>query len=337
MVLDLADRASIAAFTAAWSGPLHVLINNARIVKAPQLELTREGCEMQFATNHLGHFALSLGLYHAMAAAGSARIVSVSSNAHLCSPVVFDDIDFTFRPYDPALAYGQSKTANVLFAVGVTARWSASGITANAVMPGVIATDLMRHMPSDWMETAGQRAGGTLSLKSTQQGAATSVLLAASPMLEGISGRYFENCNEADCVACDRWAGQWRRTVCARTPKRRSALGAIAPTAAMTPKRLVLVDAVARVRREDRTVKEAGTAGGEIDDEFGKFAGRDRACKGAVGTGFGAPDAVGAKVGIGIVRISEEVLRSRTDGNRVDSVGCVHGGDASSQADQGML
>ena len=101
---------------------------------------------MQFATNHLGHFALALGLHDALAADGAARIVSVCSSGHLRSPVVFDDIDYRFREYDPFGAYGQSKTANVLFAVGATARWADDGITANALMPGGIATNLQRHM-----------------------------------------------------------------------------------------------------------------------------------------------------------------------------------------------
>src|SRR5438552_19107335 len=97
---------------------------------------TSEGWEMQFAINHLGHFALALGLHEALAAAGGARIVSVSSSAHQSSPVVFVDIHFRRRPYDPLSAYGQSKTANVLFAVEATARWRGDGITANALMPG---------------------------------------------------------------------------------------------------------------------------------------------------------------------------------------------------------
>jgi hypothetical protein len=96
---------------------------------------------MQFAINHLGHFALAVGLHDALRAAGSARIVSVSSSAHLRSPVVFDDIQFASRAYEPLLAYGQSKTANVLFVVGATKRWADDGITANALLPGAIATD----------------------------------------------------------------------------------------------------------------------------------------------------------------------------------------------------
>ncbi|MEA2448511.1 MAG: hypothetical protein QOG63_443 [Thermoleophilaceae bacterium] len=192
--LDLADRRSIAAFVAAWDGPLHVLVNNAGVMAIQELTRTPAGWETQFATNHLGHFELALGLHDALAAAGSARIVSVSSAAHLVSPVLFDDIHFKSRPYEPMPAYGQSKTANVLFAVGATARWAGDGITANALMPGAIATNLQRHMEPDGADS------GT-RMKTVQQGAATSVLVATSPLLEGVGGRYFEDCNEAEVVA----------------------------------------------------------------------------------------------------------------------------------------
>jgi len=114
--LDLADLESVDAFVAAWDGPLHVLVNNAGVMDLPE-QRTRAGWEMQFATNHLGHFALALGLHDALAADGSARVVSLSSSGHNRSPVVFDDLFFQRRPYDPKMAYGQSKTANVLFAV----------------------------------------------------------------------------------------------------------------------------------------------------------------------------------------------------------------------------
>jgi len=200
--LDLVDRGSIDAFVERWRGPLHILVNNAGVMAIPELRLSPDGHELQFATNHLGHFALSLGLRDALAAAGGARIVSVSSAAHLRSPVVFDDIDFAFRDYDPWLAYAQSKTANVLFAVAATERWSKHGIFANAVMPGGIATALQRHVGgAAYMEQAARRfreAGS--QLKTPEQGAATSTLLAASPLLEGVGGRYFEDCNEAMTV-----------------------------------------------------------------------------------------------------------------------------------------
>ena len=191
--LDLADLASVDAFTRGWDGPLHILVNNAGIMATPELELSPEGFELQFATNHLGHFALATGLHGALAAEG-ARVVSVSSRAHLRSPVVFDDINFAFREYEPFLGYGQSKTANVLFAVGATERWARDGIFANALMPGGIATKLQRHMDPGYIERV--RASG-FALKSPQQGAATSVYVATSPDLEGIGGRYYEDVAEA--------------------------------------------------------------------------------------------------------------------------------------------
>ena len=122
-----------------------MLVNNAGVMASPETR-TPEGWELQFATNHLGHFALALGLHDALAADGAGRIVAVSSAAHRRSPVVFEDIHFERRAYDPWLAYGQSKTANVLFAVEATRRWAGDGITANALMPGGIVTNLQRHM-----------------------------------------------------------------------------------------------------------------------------------------------------------------------------------------------
>jgi NAD(P)-dependent dehydrogenase (short-subunit alcohol dehydrogenase family) len=196
--LELTDRASVAAFAAAWRGPLHVLVNNAGVMASPETR-TGEGWELQFATNHLGHFALAHALHAALAGADGARIVSVSSSAHQRSPVIFDDLHFAFRPYDPWLAYGQSKTANVLFAVAATARWAGDGILVNALHPGSIATALQRHV--DPAELDRLRAATTVTRKTTEQGAATSVLLAASPLLDGVGGRYFVDCDEAEVVA----------------------------------------------------------------------------------------------------------------------------------------
>ncbi|HEV7679195.1 MAG TPA: SDR family NAD(P)-dependent oxidoreductase [Candidatus Dormibacteraeota bacterium] len=197
--VDLADLASVAALVAAWDGPLHLLINNAGVMWLPTLQLTEAGWEMQLATNHLGHFALAVGLHDALASAGGARIVSLSSRGHLRSPVVFDDLNFTSRPYDPSLAYGQSKTANVLFAVEASRRWADDGITANAVHPGaIVATNLSRHM--DAAVLASIVAARTYAFKTVEQGAATTVLAATSPLLEGIGGRYLEDCNEAAVI-----------------------------------------------------------------------------------------------------------------------------------------
>jgi NAD(P)-dependent dehydrogenase (short-subunit alcohol dehydrogenase family) len=200
-LMDLADRASIRKFISGWTGPLEILINNAGVMMIPDLTHDSEGWEMQFSTNHLGHFALSVGLHRALAAAESARIVCVSSRAHLESPVVFDDINFDVRRYHAGLAYSQSKTANVLFAIGAAERWRADTIFANALMPGVIRTNLTRYLSADWEERSREQIGADFSIKTPEQGAATSVLLAASPLLDGVGGRYFEDCNEAAVVA----------------------------------------------------------------------------------------------------------------------------------------
>lgn len=202
--IELGDLASVAAFAVAWEGPLDILVNNAGVMAVQELELIGGGWERQFAVNHLGHFALATALHGALAASGAARIVSVSSSGHLRSPVVFDDLHFAFRTYDPWLGYGQAKTANVLFAVGASDRWARDGVVANALMPGGIATNLQRHLPADYIERAIAAARADprgLQLKSTEQGAATSVLLAASPLVEGVAGRYFEDCHEAPTLA----------------------------------------------------------------------------------------------------------------------------------------
>jgi NAD(P)-dependent dehydrogenase (short-subunit alcohol dehydrogenase family) len=195
--LDLADQASVASFAATWAGPLDILVNNAGVMASPEMRTPR-GWELQFATNHLGHFALATGLHRALAAAGRARVVSVSSSGHLRSPVVFDDIHFRERAYDPWLAYGQSKTANVLFAVEATRQWADDGITVNALMPGGIRTNLQRYVTDEELARLRAQMGDTAtSWKTPEQGAATSVLVATSPLLDGIGGRYFEDCNEA--------------------------------------------------------------------------------------------------------------------------------------------
>ncbi|MEV4175441.1 SDR family NAD(P)-dependent oxidoreductase [Nonomuraea sp. NPDC049709] len=190
--VDVADLASVNAFTAAWAGPLHILVNNAGIMMLPELERGTGGHEQQFATNYLGHFALALGLHRALADARGARMVNVSSSGHMFSPVVFDDLDYRFRPYDALGAYGQSKTAEVLLAVEADRRWSGEGIRANALHPGAIATNLQRH-------TGGLKTPEPYR-KTIEQGAATTVFLAASPLVEGIGGRYFEDVNEAPQV-----------------------------------------------------------------------------------------------------------------------------------------
>jgi NAD(P)-dependent dehydrogenase (short-subunit alcohol dehydrogenase family) len=174
------------------------LVNNAGIMATPMLR-NAQGWEMQFATNHLGHFALAAGLHDALAEAGDARIVAVSSVGHINGDVDFDDLNFDRRPYDPWLAYGQSKTANILFAVEAAKRWASDGITANALNPGrITSTNLGRHIGDIVAAPASFEPASTdVSWKTIEQGAATSVLLAASPLVAGVTGRYFEDCQEA--------------------------------------------------------------------------------------------------------------------------------------------
>ncbi len=191
-LLDVSDLSSIAAFVSDWKGPLHILVNNAGVMAIPTLERTPQGWEMQFATNYLGHFALTTGLHDALVQAQGARVVSVSSSGNLFAPVFFDDLHFDFIPYDPIVAYGQSKSACALLAVEATRRWAHEGIFANALNPGAITTNLQKH--TGGLKTPPERR------KTPAQGAATSVLLAASPLLEGVGGRYFEDCNEAPTV-----------------------------------------------------------------------------------------------------------------------------------------
>src|SRR3954452_12608324 len=188
--LDLPEPRSIRTFLDIWSGPLHALVLNAGVMAAP-LRRTRQGFELQFATNHLGHFALATGLHPTLAGSEGARVVLVSSAAHLRSDVVLDDLHFRNRPYDPWLAYGQSKTANILFAVEANARWADLGITVNALNPGGIRTHLQRYLSADELARMQARAGDGPGWKTPQQGAATSALLDASPLVEGGGGGHF--------------------------------------------------------------------------------------------------------------------------------------------------
>lgn len=204
--LDLSDLSSVDTFVRSWTGPLHILVNNAGVMALPALARTAAGWESQFAINHLGHAALTLGLHDALAAAQGARVVVVSSSAHLMAPVDFDDIHFAERPYDAWGAYAQSKTATILFAVAAAEKWAGDGIVVNALHPGGIMTNLQRHLDDEALAFVGAKdeAGNTMDVppgwKTPQQGAATSVLLAASPVVDGVTGRYFEDAQEAPVV-----------------------------------------------------------------------------------------------------------------------------------------
>ncbi|WP_308250242.1 SDR family NAD(P)-dependent oxidoreductase [Sphaerisporangium fuscum] len=199
--LDLASLASVTGWADrhnATGKPCHILVANAAVM-APPLTRTEDGFELQFGTNHLGHFAFAVGLLPSMLRADGARVVVLSSSAHRRSDVDFDDPNYTARPYDPWEAYGQSKTANALFAVAFHDRYAPSGITANAVMPGAIATGLQRHMSQ---EERTARGWPNAEWKTAEQGAATSVWAATAPELSGVGGRYLE-----DCAVARPWHG----------------------------------------------------------------------------------------------------------------------------------
>jgi NAD(P)-dependent dehydrogenase (short-subunit alcohol dehydrogenase family) len=205
--LDLADQASVAHFVDQWDEPLHLLVNNAGLVTGG-LEHTREGWELQLATNHLGHFALATGLHGALrrgaSERGEARIVVLSSTAHMRAGVDFTDLHFARREYDPQIAYAQSKTANALFAVEATRRWSSDSIYANAVNPGGIATGLQRNFSERQRASlAAAEAAGTFTYKTLAQGAATTIVAAVRPELARTGGHYLDDGREAYPVAND--------------------------------------------------------------------------------------------------------------------------------------
>jgi NAD(P)-dependent dehydrogenase (short-subunit alcohol dehydrogenase family) len=205
--LDLGSLASVDAWARKYldSGkPLHILVNNAGVMWPPQ-QRTGDGLESQLAINHLAHFALTVELLPCLQAAGEARVICLSSSAHRRSDIHYEDPNYDRRPYDPAEAYGQSKTANALFAVGFTARFARPHLTANAVMPGAIRTGLMRNLSQDefrargWIDAEGNdlREGW----KTPEQGAATTIWAAVAPELQGVSGKYLEDCAVATPLA----------------------------------------------------------------------------------------------------------------------------------------
>ena len=204
--MDLADPASVAAFAGrivAAGMPISILVNSAGIMATP-LARDQAGHESQFATNHLGHFRLVAGLWPVLVKAGNARVISVSSRGHQIGPVDFDDIDFRTRPYDKWQAYGQAKTANALFALGLDRRGAGRGVRAFSLHPGVILTDLARHLSEDeinffdvYDENGNRRIDPSRDLKTPEQGAATSVWAATRPELVGIGGVYCEDCEVA--------------------------------------------------------------------------------------------------------------------------------------------
>jgi NAD(P)-dependent dehydrogenase (short-subunit alcohol dehydrogenase family) len=211
--MDLTDPASIDIFARSimQSGlPLHILINSAGIMAGPELVRDARGNEMQFSTNHLGHFRLTVRLWPALVRANGARVVSVSSLGHQFSDIVWDDINFEHRAYDPWSAYGQSKTANVLFAVELDRRGRDDGIRAFSLHPGGIVTGLSKHLSVERLKEAGNLdANGEpvidpdRDMKSIPQGAATHVWCAVSPQLDGMGGVFCANSDITGVVTGD--------------------------------------------------------------------------------------------------------------------------------------
>ncbi|KWC78579.1 oxidoreductase [Burkholderia cepacia] len=200
--LDLADLASVAAFAARFVDGrrnVDIVINSAGIMACPETRVG-DGREAQMAVNHLGHYALVNGLWPVLAHGGGARVVAVSSLGHRLSPIRWDDVQFA-HGYDKWLAYGQSKTANALFAVQLDALGAPFGVRAYSLHPGKIATPLQRHltreemMAQGWVDEHGVPVDPTF--KTPAQGAATQVWAATSPRLAAIGGIYCEDCDVA--------------------------------------------------------------------------------------------------------------------------------------------
>lgn len=205
--MDLGDLASVEKFTRDYvSGrrALHLLINNAGVMACPETRIG-EDWELQFATNHIGHFALTAALLPLLRAANGARVVALSSSGHKITDIRWDDIHFRKGGYDKWVAYGQSKTANSLFAVGLDERERANGVRAFAVHPGGIMTPLQRHLKKEemvaagWIDESGDvSAAAKPFFKTTEQGAATAVWAATAPALNGKGGLYCEDCDVAE-------------------------------------------------------------------------------------------------------------------------------------------
>jgi NAD(P)-dependent dehydrogenase (short-subunit alcohol dehydrogenase family) len=201
--LDLTSLAQVRQFAGeflATNDGLHLLINNAGVMATP-FEHTRDGFELQFGTNHIGHFLLTGLLAPALLRDPPSRIVNLSSGGHMSSDILWDDLNFERHPYDPFIAYGQSKTANILFTVELERRLSGRGVHSYAVHPGLVGTKLGRYMTPEVVAQLMERAkqgGGMPTRKSLEQGAATSVWAATAPGLEAVGGSYLADCQVSD-------------------------------------------------------------------------------------------------------------------------------------------
>ncbi len=178
---------------------IDILINNAGVMACPK-DQTSDGFEMQFGTNHLGHFALTKHLMPLIEKGSDKRIVNLSSRGHHMAPVDLEDPNFESREYDKWASYGQAKTANILFSVGLEQRFADKGIHAYAVHPGGIQTNLGRHLSEEDIAALMARVeegDRNFSWKTIPQGAATSVWVATAPELQGQGGLYCEDCHVA--------------------------------------------------------------------------------------------------------------------------------------------
>ena len=177
------------------------LINNAGVMMCP-LGRTKEGLDTQLGTNHLGHFVLTARLIENVLAGSPARIVNLSSGGHRMSPLRFDDPFFERDAYDKFVAYGQAKTANVLFSVGLDKRYKERGVRSYAVHPGAIHTELARHMDRDDVKSLMEMRPQSepMKFKPLEAGAATTVWAATSPELDDQGGVYCEDCNVAPTI-----------------------------------------------------------------------------------------------------------------------------------------
>lgn len=215
--LDLADPASVDAFAKQFlkdHQTLNLLINNAGVWQIPELRKDGRGYELTFGVNHLGHFQLTGRLFPALKKAAGARVVNVSSIGHRHSALDLADINFEKQPYDKAKAYGQSKSAVILFAVELDRIGREHNVRAFAVHPGAILTDIFRYMSEEERQAWIKRTGSILKdgFKNEAQGAATSVWCALSDDLRGKGGVYCEDCNIAELVPDDSPAGYGVRT-----------------------------------------------------------------------------------------------------------------------------
>ena len=196
MACDLSEPASVRAAVASVraGAVLDGIVCNAGVM-APAERTVKHGLEIQFLTNHVGHFMLVTGLLDRLTAA--ARVVTVSSGAHRAAPregIRFDDLDAS-KSYSKWAAYGQSKLANILFARALSKRFAATRRTANAIHPGVVRTELDRTSP--YLIRTGYALGGFLLVKSVAEGASTQCYVTAHPAVTDVSGAYFIDCNVA--------------------------------------------------------------------------------------------------------------------------------------------